>query len=72
MGKCKAAHGHPNPTPIAPDVIEAQLAHGKSGPLGSDCDRAEYRTTRKPLMLTWADYLDQLRIGAKVIDFKAA
>lgn len=57
---------------IDPDVIEAQLAHGKSGPLGSAYDRAEYMTKRKSLMQTWADYLDQLRIGAKVIDFEAA
>ena len=27
---------------IPPDVIEAQLAHGKSGPLGMAYDRAEY------------------------------
>lgn len=57
---------------IDPDVIEAQLAHAKTGPLGSAYDRAEYMTKRKSLMQTWADYLDQLRVGAKVIDFQAA
>lgn len=57
---------------IDPDVIEAQLAHTKSGPLGSAYDRAEYLTKRKSLMQTWADYLDQLRVGAQVIDFRAA
>lgn len=43
---------------IAEDVVEAQLAHGKSGPLGMAYDRAEY--------------LDRLRDGAQVIEFKAA
>jgi len=46
---------------IAIDVIEAQLAHGKSGPLGMAYDRAEYMQQRRQMMQTWADYLDQLR-----------
>jgi integrase len=57
---------------ISPDVIEAQLAHGKSGPLGMAYDRAEFMEQRRNMMQTWADYLDQLRMGAKVIPFKAA
>ena len=57
---------------IDPEVIEAQLAHGKSGPLGGAYDRAEYMGKRKALMQTWADYLDQLRAGAQVLKFKAA
>ncbi len=57
---------------VSPDVIEAQLAHGKSGPLGMAYDRAEFMEQRKALMQAWADYLDQLKAGAKVIDFKAA
>ena len=52
---------------IAPDVIEAQLAHGKSGPLGMAYDRAEYLEQRRAMMATWADYLDRLRKGAEVI-----
>lgn len=44
-----------------PQVIEAQLAHGKSGPLGEAYDRAEYMVLRRKLMQVWADYLDQLR-----------
>jgi len=46
---------------MAPDVIEAQLAHSKSGPLGSAYDRAEFMAQRRQMMTTWADYLDQLR-----------
>ncbi|MGN6831083.1 tyrosine-type recombinase/integrase [Paucibacter sp. M5-1] len=57
---------------IDPEVVEAQLAHGKSGPLGSAYDRAEYMEQRRLMMQTWADYLDQLRAGAKVLAFKAA
>ena len=57
---------------ISPDVIEAQLAHGKSGPLGMAYDRAEFMDQRRKMMQTWADYLDRLRDGAQVIPFKAA
>ncbi|MNV12913.1 Prophage CP4-57 integrase [compost metagenome] len=52
------------------DVIEAQLAHGKSGPLGAAYDRAEYMEQRRKLMRTWADYLDTLRRGAEIIQLK--
>ena len=52
---------------IPADVIEAQLAHGKSGPLGMAYDRAEYLDQRRAMMKTWADYLDRLREGAQVI-----
>jgi integrase len=57
---------------VSPDVIEAQLAHGKSGPLGMAYDRAEFMEQRRALMQAWADYLDQLKAGGKVIEFKAA
>ena len=55
---------------ISPDVIEAQLAHGKSGPLGSAYDRAEFMEQRRQMMVAWANYLDQLRKGADVIQLK--
>ena len=51
------------------EVIEAQLAHGKSGPLGAAYDRTSYIVQRRQLMEQWADYLDKLRAGAKVIRF---
>lgn len=50
---------------ISSDVIEAQLAHGKSGPLGMAYDRAEFMSQRRRLMTAWADYLDQLRMASK-------
>ena len=43
------------------DIIEAQLAHSKSGPLGAAYDRAEFVTQRRAMMNEWADYLDGLR-----------
>jgi integrase len=53
---------------VSTDVIEAQLAHGKSGPLGAAYDRAEFMAQRRKLMAAWADYLDKLRVGADVIE----
>jgi integrase len=49
---------------VNPEVIEAQLAHGKSGPLGAAYDRAEFMNQRRAMMQQWADYLDVLRAGA--------
>lgn len=57
---------------VSPDVIEAQLAHGKSGPLGMAYDRAEFMAQRKALMQSWADYLSQLKAGGQVIVLKQA
>lgn len=56
---------------VDPDVIEAQLAHGKSGPLGDAYDRAQYMAKRRTMMQQWADYLDKLRQGADVIPLRA-
>lgn len=57
---------------IDPNVVEAQLAHMKSGPLGAAYDRAEYMDQRRNLMNEWAAYLDKLRLGAQVVQFKVA
>jgi len=57
---------------ISADVIEAQLAHGKSGPLGAAYDRAEFMEQRHRMMQEWATYLDKLRKGADVIQFETA
>lgn len=54
-----------------PDMLEAQLAHGKSGPLGSAYDRAQYMEQRRHMMQVWADYLDELRQGAQVVKLRA-
>jgi integrase len=47
---------------VSPEVVEAQLAHGKSGPLGSAYDRAEFMAQRRTMMQQWANYLDALRL----------
>jgi integrase len=57
---------------ISAEVIEAQLAHGKSGPLGMAYDRAEFMEQRRRMMLEWAGFLDNLRRGADVIPLHGA
>lgn len=54
---------------ISADVLEAQLAHGKSGTLGAAYDRADFMTQRVSMMETWANYLDKLRAGATILPF---
>jgi integrase len=44
-------------------VVEAQLAHGKSGPLGAAYDRAEFIAQRRKAVQQWANYLEQLRFA---------
>ncbi len=48
-------------------VIERQLTHKTSDPYGTSYDRAQFVDDRIPMMQTWADYLDELKAGAKVI-----
>lgn len=55
---------------IPADMVEAQLGHGKTGPLGSAYDRAEYMQQRHQMMQTWADYLDRLRSGTEAISLR--
>jgi integrase len=50
-----------------PDVIEAQLAHKAAGPLGEAYNRAQHLTKRKRMMQEWADYIDTLASGGKVV-----
>ncbi|GAB3757509.1 hypothetical protein GCM10028796_01760 [Ramlibacter monticola] len=57
---------------IDPEAIEAQLAHGKSGPLGAAYDRADYLEQRRKMMREWAIYLDRLRRGADVVKLRPA
>ncbi|WP_296223262.1 tyrosine-type recombinase/integrase [Ralstonia sp. UBA689] len=49
------------------EVIELQLAHRKKDPNGAAYDRVAFLSVRKQMMQAWADYLDELRRGAKVI-----
>ena len=53
-------------------MIEAALAHAKSGPLKGAYDRTEFMDQRRVAAQRWADYLDMLRAGGKVLKIKAA
>ncbi len=57
---------------IAPEVIEAQLAHRVPDALGRAYNRTLHLDARRELMTKWADYCDRLRDGAQVLPFKAA
>ena len=55
---------------VRPDFIEHQLAHAVRDPNGRAYNRTAHLAERKKMMQTWADYLDGLKAGAKVIPFK--
>ncbi|MDD4200596.1 MAG: tyrosine-type recombinase/integrase, partial [Eubacteriales bacterium] len=55
---------------IRPDFIEHQLAHAVRDPNGRAYNRTAHLNERRKMMQTWADYLDGLKAGAKVIPFK--
>ena len=57
---------------VAPEVIEAQLAHTVGDALGRAYNRTQFLEQRQDMMTKWADYLDRLRDGAQVLPFKAA
>lgn len=53
-----------------PDVIERQLAHAERNEVRRAYNRAKYLPERVRMMQAWADYLDALRSGAKVVSIK--
>jgi integrase len=61
-----------NETGFNPDVVERQLAHCERNEVRGAYNRAEYLPERKRMMQYWADHLDELVKGAKVIPFKVA
>ena len=54
----------------SPDVIERQLAHAERNKVRAAYNRAQYMAERKKMMQAWAHYLDDLRMGGKVLAFK--
>lgn len=50
-----------------PDYIEHQLAHAVKDPNGRAYNRTAHLPERRKMMQGWADYLDSLRIGGKVV-----
>jgi integrase len=55
---------------VRPDYIEHQLAHAVRDPNGRAYNRTAHLEERRKMMQTWADYLDGLKQGAKVLPFK--
>jgi integrase len=49
------------------DVIERQLAHAPRNKVRATYNRAEHLSERRKMMQAWADYLDALKAGGKVI-----
>lgn len=49
------------------DLIEHQLAHAVKDPNGRAYNRTAHLPARREMMQTWADYLDGLKAGAKVL-----
>lgn len=54
------------------DVIESALAHGDENKIRGTYNLAEYRAERTKLAQWWADELDAMRDGAKVLPIKVA
>lgn len=50
-----------------PDVIERQLAHAERNKVRAAYNRAQYLDERRKMMAAWANYLDGLRAGGRVI-----
>jgi integrase len=55
---------------LRPELAEHQLAHAVRGPLGRAYNRTTFLPERRDMMQRWADYLDGLKLGARVIPFK--
>jgi len=55
---------------IRPDYIEHQLAHAVKDPNGRAYNRTAHLAERRKMMQLWADYLEGLKAGAKVIPLK--
>lgn len=54
------------------DVVERQLAHGERNKVKASYNFAQHLPERRRMMQSWADYLDALREGGKVVPlFKA-
>jgi integrase len=52
---------------VRPDYIEHQLAHAVRDPNGRAYNRTAHLPERRKMMQQWADYLDDLKAGAKII-----
>ena len=55
---------------IDPHIIEHQLAHKVPDALGAAYNRTKFIEQRKTMMQQWANYLDEIKAGAKIISIK--
>jgi hypothetical protein len=55
-----------------PYVIEAQLAHRVPDILGAAYNRAVHLPERRKMMQAWADYLEGIKAGGKIIPIRSA
>lgn len=55
---------------IDPYIIEHQLAHKVPDALGAAYNRTKFIEQRTAMMQAWADYLDELKAGAKILPLK--
>lgn len=55
---------------IPPHLIEHQLAHKVRDPLGRAYNRTQHLPERRKMMEAWANYLDGLKAGAKVVPLR--
>ncbi|MCJ7603795.1 MAG: tyrosine-type recombinase/integrase [Desulfobulbaceae bacterium] len=54
------------------EVIERQLAHQERNKVKAAYNHAEHLAERKKMMQAWADYLEGIKAGAKIIPIRAA
>jgi integrase len=59
-----------NEAGFRPDVIERQLAHCERNEVRGAYNKAEYLPERRAMMQQYADRLDALTRGAKVVQFQ--
>lgn len=53
-------------------AIKRQLAHAERNSVRVAYNYAEFMPERKKMMQAWADYLDAIKSGAKIIPIRAA
>ena len=55
-----------------PDVIERQLAHQERNAVRAAYNRAEYLGERRAMMKYWADWIDSVVKGGRVVPMRRA
>lgn len=54
------------------EAIERQLAHAERNKVSAAYNYAEHLPKRREMMQSWANYLDELKAGAVIVQFKQA